>query len=301
MDLLTRADFDGLACATLLRDVGAIGNLKFVHPKDLQSGLITVTPNDILANVPYVEGCGMWFDHHTSEFERLGQPQGFVGSIRRLDSAAHVVYDYYKDQHNLSKFDEMLAAVDRVDSGKLTAEEILEPYGWVLLGFMMDPRTGLGRFRNFRISNYQLMEQLIEYCRVLRIDEILEQPDVKERIDLYRAQREPFRQMLKANTKVHGSVIVTDLRGMETIHVGNRFYIYTLYPECNISLWVVDVKNQPSTSIAVGYSILNRTATADIGSILLGYGGGGHRQVGTCQIPNEEVDRVLGELIGKLQ
>ncbi len=301
MDLLTRSDFDGLACAVLLREVGVIGSWKFVHPKDLQDGNIRVTPNDILANVPYVEGCGMWFDHHTSEWERLGQPQGFVGSLRKLDSAAHVIYDYYKDQHDLSKFNEMLIAVDKVDSGKLTAEEILNPTSWVLLGFIMDPRTGLGRFREFRISNYQLMEDMINYCRTLPIDEILNQPDVNERVMLYGEQSELFKRMLAEHTKIRGSLIVTDLRGVETIYSGNRFMVYSLYPDQNISMWIVDGRNKQNCSIAVGYSILNRTATADIGSILLRYGGGGHKQVGTCQVPYDECDRVMNELINKLQ
>lgn len=301
MDLLTRSDFDGLACAVLLREVGVIGNWKFVHPKDLQEGLIKVTPNDILANVPYVEGCGMWFDHHTSEWERLGQPQGFVGSFRHLDSAAHVIYDYYKDKYDLSKFDEMLVSVDKVDAGKLSAEDILNPQDWVLLGFVMDPRTGLGRFRNFRISNYQLMEDMISYCRNHPIEEILAQPDVKERVDLYLEQAVLFRQMLEENTRIHGNVIVTDLRGKETIYAGNRFMVYSLYPAQNISAWVVDGKNKQNCSIAVGYSILNRTATVDVGSVLLSYGGGGHKQVGTCQVLYDDCDRVVGELIGKLQ
>jgi nanoRNase/pAp phosphatase (c-di-AMP/oligoRNAs hydrolase) len=301
MDLLTRSDFDGLACAVLLREVGVIGNWKFVHPKDLQDGNIKVTPNDILANVPYVEGCGMWFDHHTSEWERLGQPQGFVGSLRKLDSAAHVVYDYYKDQHDLTRFHEMLAAVDKVDSGKLSADEILNPIGWVLLGFIMDPRTGLGRFREFRISNYQLMEDMITYCRTLPINEILAQPDVHERVLLYEEQAELFKEMLLSHTKVQGNLIISDLRGVEAIYAGNRFMIYSLFPAQNISMWVVDGRNKLNCSIAVGYSILNRTATVDIGSTLLRYGGGGHKQVGTCQVPYEECDKVMGELIAKLQ
>jgi nanoRNase/pAp phosphatase (c-di-AMP/oligoRNAs hydrolase) len=301
MNLLTRSDFDGLACATFLREAGAIGELKFVHPKDMQEGSVKVTPNDILANVPYVEGCGMWFDHHTSEWERLGQPFGFVGSLRKLDSAAHVVYDYYKDRHDLTKFKELLDAVDKVDSGRLTAEEILNPEGWVLLGFIMDPRTGLGRYKSFRISNYQLMEVMIDFCRTMKIDEILKQPDVVERIDLYREQAELFKKMLADHTKIHGNLIITDLRGQETIYAGNRFIIYSLYPDKNISAWVVDGRNKQNVSIAVGYSVLNRTSTVDVGSILLSYGGGGHTQVGTCQVPYEDCDRVLGELIGKLQ
>ena len=199
MNLLTRSDFDGLACAAILKEVGVIDSWKFVHPKDLQDGIVTVSENDVLANVPFVEGCGLWFDHHTSELERLSSIQ-FKGSARLLDSAAHVIYDYYKDDHDLSKFDKMIKAVDKVDSGKLSKEDILEPKGWVLLGFLMDPRTGLGRFRDFRISNYQLMEVLIDLCRTKNISEILENPDLKERIDLYNEQSALFIEMLKIHT-----------------------------------------------------------------------------------------------------
>ena len=301
MDLLTRSDFDGLACAVLLREIGMIGKWRFVHPKDLQDGHVRVTANDILANVPYVPGCGMWFDHHTSEWERIGRPEGFVGSLRKLDSAARVIYDYYKDRYDLSKFEQMLNEVDRVDSGRLTAQDVLNPQGWVLLGFLSDPRTGLGRFRDFRISNYALMEELIDHCRNKKIDEILELPDVKERIELYYKQTELFKEMLQKHTKVEGNVIITDLRGVDEIHAGNRFMIYSLYPEQNISIWVVDGKNKENCAIAVGYSILNRTATVDVGSVVLHYGGGGHKQVGTCQVPYEEANRVIGELVKKLQ
>ena len=301
MNLLTRSDFDGLACATLLREAGVIGNIKFVHPKDIQAGLVRVTPVDILANVPYAEGCGMWFDHHTSEWERLGQPQGFVGSLRKVDSAAQVIYDYYKDRCDLSKFDEMLTAVNKVDSGKLNADEILSPKDWVLLGFIMDPRTGLGRFGHFTISNYQLMETMIELCRTKPINEILQHRDVKERVDHYMEQSSLFKRMLSEYTKTNGKIIITDLRGVKTIYSGNRFIIYSLYPEQNISIWIVDGKNKQNVSIAVGYSILNRTASVDVGSVMLSYGGGGHSQVGTCQVPYEECDKVVGELLEKLQ
>jgi len=278
-----------------------IGKWKFVHPKDLQDGNVRVTANDILANVPYVAGCGMWFDHHTSEWERIGKPEGFVGSLRKLDSAARVIYEYFKDRYNLAKFEPMLEEVDRVDSGRLTADDVLDPQGWVLLGFLSDPRTGLGRFRDFRISNYSLMEELIDYCRTKPIDEILQLPDVKERVELYREQTELFKKMLKENTKVNGNVIITDLRGVETINAGNRFLIYSLYPEQNVSMWIVDGKNKENVSIACGYSILNRTATVDIGSILLRHGGGGHKQVGTCQVPYDDAEKVIAELVEYLQ
>ncbi|MCL2355783.1 MAG: exopolyphosphatase [Defluviitaleaceae bacterium] len=301
MDLLTRSDFDGLACAVLLREIGLIGKWRFVHPKDLQDGHVRVTANDILANVPYVAGCGMWFDHHTSEWERIGKPEGFVGSLRKMDSAARVVYDYFKDRYDIEKFEPMLTEVDKVDSGRLTADDILNPKGWVLLGFLSDPRTGLGRFREFRISNYSLMEELIDLCRTKPIEEILAHPDVNERVELYYEQAALFKEMLKKHTTVKGNVIITDLRGAETINAGNRFLIYSLFPEQNMSMWVVDGKNKENCSIACGYSILNRTSVVDVGSVLLSYGGGGHRQVGTCQIPYADADRVIAELSEKLQ
>jgi nanoRNase/pAp phosphatase (c-di-AMP/oligoRNAs hydrolase) len=300
MNLLTRSDFDGLACAAILKDIGVIDNWKFVHPKDLQDGLVPVSSNDVLANVPYVKGCGLWFDHHTSEGERLGEFE-FEGASELLDSAAHVIYDYYKDQYDLSKFEEMLVAVDKVDSAKLTADDILLPAGWVMLGFVMDPRTGLGRFREFRISNYQLTEELIELCRVQNIDQIMENPDVQERVELYNVQSQLFIEMVKAHTYTKGNVIVSDLRNVDPIFAGNRFIVYCLYPELNISMWIVDGRNKQNCPIAVGHSILNRSATADVGSILLSYGGGGHRQVGTCQVDYDECDRVVAELIEKLQ
>jgi nanoRNase/pAp phosphatase (c-di-AMP/oligoRNAs hydrolase) len=231
----------------------------------------------------------MWFDHHTSEWERIGKPEGFVGSLRKMDSAARVVYEYFRDRYDLTRFEPMLIEVDKVDAGKLTAEDILNPQGWVLLGFLSDPRTGLGRFREFRISNYSLM------------DEILSHPDVKERVDLYFEQTELFKAMVHKQTKVHGNVIATDLRGVEVINAGNRFLVYSLYPDQNISMWIVDGKNKENCAIACGYSILNRSATVDVGSVLLTYGGGGHKQVGTCQVPYGEADRVIGELIEKLQ
>ena len=301
MRLLTRSDFDGLACAAMLKELNVIDSYKFIHPKDLQDGLIEVSEDDVLANVPYVEGCGLWFDHHTSERERLSQLK-FNGLVQYIDIAAHVVYNYYQDKgHDLSRFDEMLVAVDKVDSAKLTADDITRPKGWILLGFIMDPRTGLGRFRDFRISNYQLMEMMIDACREKNIDEILNMPDVIERIDLYYKQNVLFIDMLKNYSMTDRNVIITDLRDINPIYSGNRFLPYILFPEQNISIWVVDGRNKQNCVFAVGYSIINRTNTNDVGSILLEYGGGGHKQVGTCQVPYGEADRVLGELRERLQ
>ena len=300
MRLITRSDFDGLACAVFLKEAGIIDTYKFAHPKDLQEGLIEVTKDDCLANVPFVEGCGLWFDHHSSEQERNAYKGKYEGESKSSPSAAHVVYDYYGGKERFPGFDDLLAAVDKVDSANLTKEEILNPSGWVLLGFIMDPRTGLGRFRQFTISNYQLMEKLIDWCRTMTIDEIMALPDIKERIDLYFEQTEKFVEMVKEHTTVKNNVIISDLRGLETIYTGNRFMIYSLYPEANISVWIVSGRGGQGCSCAVGYSVLNRTCDINVGKLMLKYGGGGHPMVGTCQFPDEVMDEKVAALLNEI-
>lgn len=297
MRLITRSDFDGLACGALLKEAGIIDSWKFAHPKDLQDGLVEVTENDCLANVPYVEGCGLWFDHHSSEHERNELAGKYKGESRITPSCARIIYDYYGGKERFSHFDDMMEAVDKVDSGNLTIDDIQNPKGWVLIGFLMDPRTGLGRWREFTISNYQLMEKLIEACRTMTTEEILALPDVKERIDVYFEQTDKFKEMVSAHTKVIGDLIVSDLRGVDPIYSGNRFMIYSMYPEQNISMWIVNGKGGKGCSCAVGYSILNRTSNVNVGSLMLKYGGGGHKAVGTCQFADEVMDESIKALI----
>ena len=301
MRLLTRSDFDGLACAALLKELGIIDNWKFVHPKDVQDGLVDVTDDDVLANIPYVKGCNLWFDHHSSESERVGKDIEFEGESRIEDSCARVIYEYYGGKTKLPHFETMVISVDKVDSAKLSKEEILNPEGWVLLGYIMDPRTGLGRFRDFRISNYELMETLIDACASQDIDEILANPDVQERVKLYFEQDALFREMIAAYTKVDGNVVITDLRGVETIYTGNRFLLYSLYPDQNVSVWAVDGRGKQNCPIAVGHSIINRTCKTDVGALMLKYGGGGHFQVGTCQVPYDEADKTIGEIVDSMK
>jgi nanoRNase/pAp phosphatase (c-di-AMP/oligoRNAs hydrolase) len=301
MRLLTRSDFDGLACGALLLYLGLIDEWKFVHPKDIQDGLVEATDNDILANIPYIKGCKLWFDHHSSETERLGKNTYFEGVSRVAPSCARVVYEYYGGDEKLGRFAEMIRYVDKVDSGNLSADEILNPRGWVLLGFIMDPRTGLGRFRNFTISNYDLMKSLALACSEKPIEEILTLSDVKERLDIYFDQNTHFRDMVAKYAKIEGKALIVDLRGVDPIFAGNRFLIYTLYPEQNISIWIVDGRNKQNAAITVGYSILNRSAAVDVGSLLLHYGGGGHHQVGTCQVPYDDADKVIAEIVEKVR
>ena len=301
MRLITRSDFDGLVCGALLLEAGVVDSWKFAHPKDLQDGLVPVTEDDCLANVPYVEGCGLWFDHHSSEHERLELAGKYKGDSRLTPSCARIVYEYYGGKERFPEFDEIMEAVDKVDSGNLTIDEIQNPTGWILIGFLMDPRTGLGRWRQFTISNYQLMEKLMHSCRTMSTEEILNLPDMKERIAVYFEQDEKFREMVKAHTVVDGNVLISDLRGVDPIYSGNRFLIYSMYPEQNISVWIVNGKGGLGCSAAVGYSILNKTSTVDVGKLMLKYGGGGHKKVGTCQFTDENMATELPKMIEELK
>lgn len=300
MRLITRSDFDGLACGALLKEAGIIDNWKFAHPKDLQDGLVEVDENDCLANVPYVEGCGLWFDHHSSEHERLKLEGKYKGESRITPSCARIIYEYYGGRDRFPQFDDMMEAVDKVDSGNLTIDEVQNPKGWILIGFLMDPRTGLGRWREFTISNYQLMEKLIDACRTMTTDEILALPDVKERIEVYFEQTEKFKEMVQKYTRTDGKLIISDLRGVNPIYSGNRFMIYSIYPEQNISAWIVSGRGGKGCSAAVGYSILNRTCTVDVGSLMLKYNGGGHKKVGTCQFSDEDMETELPKMLNEL-
>ena len=305
MRLLTRSDFDGLACAVLLEEIGVIDDYKFVHPKDVQDGLVEVTGNDILANVPYVPGCAMWFDHHSSEEERLDLDESFKfeGAVREAPSCARVIYDYYGGAEKFKIFDDsgLMAAVDKSDSADFTAAEILQPEGWVLLSFIMDARTGLGRYKDYRISNLDLMRDMIKYCRTLSLEQILEVEDVKERIDRYFAHESAYELMLKGNSYADENVIVLDLRQVDEILSGNRFVEYALYPEQNVSLRIIWGKGQQNVVFTVGHSVINRTCKSNVGSLMLKYGGGGHKQVGTCQVVTPEANRVKDELIEQLK
>ena len=301
--LVTRSDFDGLACAMMLKELNLVDEIKFVHPKDVQDGKIELSEHDITTNLPYDPRVGIAFDHHESEMDRLKAQE--TGGKLIIDptarSAARVVYDYYGGKKAFPRVsEELMTAVDKGDSADFTVDEILHPKGWVLLHYLMDPRTGLGRFRQFRISNYDLMMELISYCMEHTIDEILALPDVKERVDLYFEQADLFVEQLKRISKLHGKVIVMDLRNEEIIHAGNRFMIYALYPEAQISVHVAWGFRKQNTAVMIGKSIVNKTSTVDIGELCLKYGGGGHRNAGTCQLENDVVDAELPAIIEAL-
>ncbi|MFW5632604.1 MAG: exopolyphosphatase [Acetivibrio ethanolgignens] len=296
--LITRSDFDGLVCAMILKELDLIEDIKFVHPKDMQDGKIPVTDKDITTNLPYVPGVKLAFDHHSSEETRAGgsKPNHIIDGA--APSAARVVYNYYGGKKKLPRItDEIMEAVDKADSAQFTMEDILNPQGWVLLSYLMDARTGLGRFHSFRISNYDLMMELIDYCLEHTIKEILDLPDVKERVDMYFEQQELFKAQIERVHKIVGDVVVLPLKEEETIYTGNRFLVYAMYPETKISVHVMWGFQKQNTAVTIGKSIVNRSSKVDIGEICLKYGGGGHKNAGTCQLPNDEVDKILPDIL----
>jgi len=298
--LVTRSDMDGLVCAVLLNELELIGDIKFVHPKDMQDGKIEISINDITTNLPYVEGVHIAFDHHLSETIRVGEKENYIIEPDAA-STARVLYNYYGGKDKFPAIsDEMMNAVDKADSAGFFVEEVLNPKGWELLSFIMDPRTGLGRFRDFRISNYNLMMELINYCKHLTIDEILELPDVKDRVDLYFEFSDKFIDQLKRCSTLYKNLVVLDLRNEEIIYPGNRFMIYAIFPDCNISIHVLWGLKKQNTVFAVGKSIFNKTSKTNIGELMLEYGGGGHMNAGTCQLENQGSDEKLWEIITRI-
>jgi nanoRNase/pAp phosphatase (c-di-AMP/oligoRNAs hydrolase) len=299
--LVTRSDFDGLVCAALLKELGLLDDILFVHPKDMQDGKIEVGPGDITTNLPYVPGVGLAFDHHASEAIRVeDSPENHI-IVPGAQSAARVVYDHYGGAERFPTIsEEIMAAVDKADAARFSESEIRDPQGWILMSFLMDPRTGLGRFREFRISNYQLMMQLIDDCTRMTVEEILQTPDVAERVALYNEHSERAVEQIRRCSKLEANLVVLDLREEEVIHPTNRFMVYALYPEANISIHVLWGLKQQNTVYATGKSIINRSARTNVGALMLAYGGGGHDAAGTCQVANEDAGSVLAELVSTI-
>lgn len=298
--LITRSDFDGLVCAVLFKHLDMIDEIKFVHPKDMQDGKIEVSNNDISTNLPYVKGIHLAFDHHLSETIRNEKLDNHhIDS--NAPSAARVVWEHYGGFDTFpADWNEMMVAVDRGDSAQFSKQQVLQPEGWNLLNFLMDARTGLGRFKEFKISNYNLMMDLIDYCKNHSIDQIMELPDVKERIDFYHQQATLFEKQLKKCSKVHGNLLVLDLRKEDTIHAGNRFMLYALFPECNISIHVMWGFQKQNTVFATGKSIFDKSSKTNVGKLMLQYGGGGHKAAGTCQMAHEVAEETLQALIKQI-
>ncbi len=300
--LYTRSNFDGLVCASLLKEIGIIDEVKFVHPKDVQDGKVELTENDITASLPYSSGVYMAFDHHSSESIRTKDVKDNYIIEPAAPSSARIIYEYFGGEDRFSSnLHDLMEAVDRADCTSFSQEDVLNPEGWVFLNYLMDPRTGLGRFRNFRISNYNLMLKLVDLCSQKSIPEIMEDPDVRERIELYYKEQDAFKEQIKRCTRVEDTTAILDIRNEEIIHVGNRFMIYALFPECNVSVHTFFGKQKQNTVFAVGKSIINRSCPIDVGAMMYEYQGGGHLNAGTCQVDNDKAEETLQSILARIK
>lgn len=292
MRLITRADLDGLTSAILLQEVEDIEEVDFAHPKDVQDGKVEITSNDILANLPYDERAGLWYDHHLSQSDASWNPN-MKGAYEIAPSAARVIYDHYKSP-KFARFEELLEATDRLDSAQLTHDDVNDPQGWILVGYTLDPRSGLGAFKDY-------FRHLMKLAQEKPVDEIVRDPRVKEHVDRLQADEAAFKQHLRDHSKLDGNVVVTDVRGVKDIPSGNRYWIYELFPSANVWMRIADGRGGEFTSIQLGHSIFKRDAKTSIGDLLAEYGGGGHFGAGTCQPPAADAPRVIGEILTVLK
>lgn len=295
MRIVTRGDFDGLASSVLVSLCEEVREIRFIHPKDAQDGRVEADEEDIVINLPYIPGCGLWFDHHVSEEGKSDSLGDFKGRFEMAPSCARVIYNYYKDKfpQKLEAFQDLLEATDRLDAAQLTMDDVTKPDGWILLGLTLDPRSGLGpEFRKY-------FRWLVEYIKELPLDKVMKHPEVKRRTDRVLHEQEKFKDILKAHARLEGKVIVTDLRDLIEKPVGNRFLVYTLFPEANVEVRIFHGFNGTVVA-AVGHSIFNRTCKVNAGMMLQEYGGGGHFGAGTAQIPAEEAGAKISEIIARL-
>ena len=299
--VMTRGDLDGVVSAALLKSQGLVSEITFAEPNEVQSGKLPVTDKDILANLPYMPSAHLAFDHHASEVERLGQKPANLVLDPAASSAARVIWAHYGGKGAFPRVpQELMESVDAADAAQYTEfEEVFEPTGWVLLGYILDPRTGLDELK-FKTSPDDLRRKLVDMVLVKSPDDILKQSDVKERVERYFEEEAKAREQVKRNATVHGNLVVVDFRTETTIHPVNRFVIYTMYPKQNISMTVTSEPATSRTVFAVGRSILNPTSKTHVGNLMLQYGGGGHAGAGTCRVANDQAERVMGELVARI-
>lgn len=293
MRLVTRGDLDGVTSAVLITTMEEIDSIELIHPQDITDRKFEITGNDIMANLPYHPQCAMWFDHHELTESNLKPPKGFKGRHAIVPSVARVIYEYYSSD-KLKKFEHLISETDRFDSAQLTIEDITDPKDEILLGFTIDSRSGIGRFKEY-------FRDLVEWLKTLSIKEILSKPEVIKRTDLLRKDNADFLKVLKANSTKDGNVVFTDFRNLDKVPVGNRFLIYTLFPDTNVSVRAQWGPERKFVAVTLGHNIFNRTSRSNCGHICSDFGGGGHKGAGACPLKPDKAEKQLREIIGVLK
>ncbi|HEX2831789.1 MAG TPA: exopolyphosphatase [Thermoanaerobaculia bacterium] len=298
MRLVTRGDLDGLTSAVIITMKESIGDILLVHPQDITDQSVEIRADDILANLPYDPRCGKWFDHHLLTDSNQKPPAQFDGRHRLAASAARLVYEYYlekdPDDAALLRLDRLVDETDRLDAALLTPDDVENPRDYILLGYTIDSRTGLGGFEDYFV-------RLVDWLKTMSIQEVLQQPEVKERVERLRRDQKDFKTLLARNSFLLNNVVVTDLREIERLPSGNRFLVYSLFPQANVSLRVHWGPRANSVVAAVGHSIFNRTCNTSVGDLMSKYGGGGHRGAGTCVLPLDHAADAIDEILFELQ
>jgi nanoRNase/pAp phosphatase (c-di-AMP/oligoRNAs hydrolase) len=298
MRLVTRGDLDGLTSAVIITMKEPIDEIRLVHPQEITDKTVAIGPDDVLANVPYHPSCGMWFDHHLLTDSNEKPPAEFKGRYGLAPSAARLVYDYYRERDPndaaLDRLETLVRETDRLDAAQLTPDDVESPRDYILLGYTIDSRTGLGDFNTYFLH-------LVDWLKTMSIAEVLEQPEVKERIERLRHDQQEFKRLLQRNSFTLNNVVVTDLREIERLPAGNRFLVYSLFPDANVSLRVHWGPSHNSVIAAVGHSIFNRTCNTSVGDLMSRYGGGGHRGAGTCVLPVDKAADAIDEILFELQ
>ena len=293
MRLVTRGDLDGLTCAVLLSLNEEIDSISLIHPQDISDGRADIRPGDIIANLPYHPGCAMWFDHHLHTATANIPAEAFRGVFAQAPSAARLVYKYYGGEAAMPQFAELVRETDRLDSANLAPADVLDPQSYIKLGFTIDGRTGLGTFERYFLH-------LVELLRAeTPISAILDDPAVKKRCDLLDSESERFCQELRGHSRVDGNVVVTDFRELDHAPIGNRFLIYALYPEINVSVRIHWGPNRAFPMLLLGHSIFRRTCRTNVGELAARYGGGGHQGAGSIPLmeePDQQIRMIVSEL-----
>lgn len=294
MRLVTRGDLDGLACAVIITSQQEIGKIVLIHPQDITDRRVEIGPSDILANVPYHPGCAKWFDHHLQTENNPKPPAKFEGAYGLAPSAARLVYDYYGAAARMPQLEELVRETDRFDSARLTREDIENPRGHILLGYTIDGRSGFGDFEAY----FHLLAGLLKSGP---IGEVLRHPEVRKRCEQLRSDDKKFRAALLAHSRLDDNVVITDFRKMKQIPRGNRFLVYTLFPDASASVRLHWGPGRRFVVAAVAHSILNRACETNIGELVSRYGGGGHRGAGTTPLPPERVEAAVEEIVAALK
>jgi hypothetical protein len=293
MRLVTRGDLDGVTSAVLLSTMEKIDSIELIHPQDITDKKFEITGNDIMANLPYSPKCAMWFDHHELTESNVEPPLYYKGSHRIAPSVSRVIYDYYSSD-KLKKYEHLVMETDRFDSAQLTKGDITDPKGVILLGFTIDARSGIGRFKEYFVN-------LVEWLKSMAVEDVLSKPAVVERVKLLKANSITFLNALKQNSKQDGNVVITDFRSLDKVPIGNRFLIYTLFPNTNVSARIQWGPGKKFVAVTLGHNIFNRTSGANCGQICSDFGGGGHKGAAACILKTEKADQQIAEIIKRLK